>query len=129
MKTNNTQNISITATVDQFLGDVILANLAIRYTNLGNKPYARRAYRIESEMAAIASEVGNHARIPQHQIECFLVALAKTVRPGPEALSLPECEEMETRSAEQRFLSRIEKPVKVAVMADWSPSRNVEVAL
>lgn len=122
MNTNN-NTLNITAAVDRFLDDVIIAGLAIRYTGLANRVYARRAYAIDGEMAAIASEVGSHARIAPEQIEGFLVALAKAKRPGPQRLELPRIEKL-SRPTEWRVGTGSAYPLaqNTGVMADWSPS-------
>lgn len=131
MKTNHTQSsLNLQPVVDRYLEDVIIAGLAIRYTELGSRAFARRAYRIESEMTAIASEIGNHTRLPEHQVERFLVALAKARRPSVE-LSLPSVAGPEVREIGSWSPGRLPIPAarKVAVLSDWSPKQNVEVAL
>ena len=122
MKTNNTQ---ISSLVTQFVTDIVIANLAVRYDEIANRSYARRSYRIESEMDSIASEVAAHVRIAPEDSERFLVALAKVKRPAVK-LELPACEGLEVRNprtyrpwAEPMF--EAVKP-QVAAMADWSPS-------
>lgn len=122
MNTNN-NTLNITAAVDRFLDDVIIAGLAIRYTGLASLVFSRRAYRIESEMAAIASEVGSHARIAPEQIEGFLVALAKAKKPGPLYLELPKVAGPERRSVGEWSPGCLPMPAaRKAATSDWSPS-------
>jgi hypothetical protein len=120
MNTNN--NTSMNEIVARYIADTILGKLATRYADLGNRAFARRAYRIESEMTGIASEVSAYARIPSEQVERFLVALAKAKRPAVK-LELPKVEGLSLPTVWRPGMGAAKMAArKVAVMADWSPS-------
>lgn len=121
---NNTMNSTIEAALLKYLQDAILINAAARYERLANTAFSRRSYKLDSELQDIRAGVAAHTRIPEGDVERFLIGLAKATRPA-RRLALPKVEGPVRRAVGEWSPGRLPVPAPVSELADWSPRQEV----